>query len=1020
MTARARRLVARGFSLSMVALGVFVVVVAGAVLGTRSQAASSPFAPPFTTKIGTFQEGSWFLDLNGDGRWDGCAVDRCLTFGAPGDRPVVGIWNADEPEVSVGVYRPATNQWLLDFNHNGSLDGCDIDRCINGFLSPDPANVPVVGRWDGGKAHKIGIFRNGTWSLDLNGNGVFEGPQVDVSASLGQAGDVPVVGRWLASQTHDTTGVFRAGSFFLDGNGSFSWDFDCSIDLCKSFGAAGDVPVAGTRWIAGGSADSTTQIGTFSGTTWHLDTSGDFAFNDCVADACTSAFGDATQVPIAGAWPAIRWTAGADQKLGDLGNYQWESASAVVPPGHPSCPGGAMIISRNDGMVGRADLGCLGQAGCFSFKSMPVASNEVLPNNGDAQMSWTPTNQLIHTRSGYRYSSADASGRLLDLRVPMFVFQSQDCGQTWTQRTAVDPGSNGILGAKCGLRQGMTNVLAVFRPPVAGAAAPADGGQVFIDDNRNGLLDDAARALNLFIQPGPPNNDQIVVGDWEGQTLVDKQRTRIGRFRSGAWTLDTSGDFQDSGCSVDTCFSFGQAGDVAVVGRWNSTSPDLKHQVGVFRNGLWILDANGNRVEDAGDATFNLGQAGDRPVVGDWGNTGTIGRNTRVGVYRPSENTWFLDQGPLGWQGCGTDLCVVGTFGDSSMTPMAVLTSQSPNIRDGIAMFQNGQWFIDTDDSRSWSGCGPDQCLNYGLAGDTPLPGQWRADHGGWDRPEMYSDPFNGMFYATMSCDYRDGSDRPQVLAFSTDGAATWSAQAIPGGSWATYMTSVNGGKLYLVAGRGRDTLLWPATVNKNAATVNIHSSIVVDSTTVPAPIPDVGWLGLSRVGRNGSQDVILVSTPQPMSQAGGTSVGLNVRRVAVNTTASGVSGAASATVALLTAPAAPQTLAEATMIEGPPGSSTSLLYWRRVSDKNSPTTALVRAEGILIRDSAAGGPTWKSSVFPLSRTAAGASRAWTGYNRTGDYIKAGAFGSPPRFLVQWSEIQDSSAHASVVQILQP
>jgi hypothetical protein len=32
------------------------------------------------------------LDVNGNGVFDGCNVDTCLTFGQAGDIPVVGKW----------------------------------------------------------------------------------------------------------------------------------------------------------------------------------------------------------------------------------------------------------------------------------------------------------------------------------------------------------------------------------------------------------------------------------------------------------------------------------------------------------------------------------------------------------------------------------------------------------------------------------------------------------------------------------------------------------------------------------------------------------------------------------------------------------------------------------------------------------------------------------------------------------------------------------------------------------------
>jgi len=41
-----------------------------------------------------FRNGTWYLDYNGNGEWDGCAVDRCYvgSFGVKGDLPVAGQW----------------------------------------------------------------------------------------------------------------------------------------------------------------------------------------------------------------------------------------------------------------------------------------------------------------------------------------------------------------------------------------------------------------------------------------------------------------------------------------------------------------------------------------------------------------------------------------------------------------------------------------------------------------------------------------------------------------------------------------------------------------------------------------------------------------------------------------------------------------------------------------------------------------------------------------------------------------
>ena len=104
---------------------------------------------------------------------------------------------------------------------------------------------------------------------------------------------------------------------------------------------------------------------------------------------------------------------------------------------------------------------------------------------------------------------------------------------------------------------------------------------------------------------------------------------KIGTFNSGAWSLDANGNGRwDSSAGGDTLASFGQAGDVFVVGDWNG---DGHAKIGIFRNGLWVLDSNGNGQYDPGvDLQFYFGQAGDVPVVGDWNHDG----RAKVGIFR--------------------------------------------------------------------------------------------------------------------------------------------------------------------------------------------------------------------------------------------------------------------------------------------------------------------------------------------------------------------------------------------------
>src|SRR4029079_11451216 len=76
----------------------------------------------------------------------------------------------------------------------------------------------------------------------------------------------------------------------------------------------------------------------------------------------------------------------------------------------------------------------------------------------------------------------------------------------------------------------------------------------------------------------------------------------------------------------DVQCSFGQAGDIPVVGDWTG---DGIEKIGVFRAGTWYLDTNNNHQLDASDMVVHLGQSGDQPVVGKM-----AGGRAEIGVYR--------------------------------------------------------------------------------------------------------------------------------------------------------------------------------------------------------------------------------------------------------------------------------------------------------------------------------------------------------------------------------------------------
>ncbi len=107
-------------------------------------------------------------------------------------------------------------------------------------------DLPIVGDWTGTGRKRIGLFRNGTWILDIDGNGIID--PADQTVLFGQAGDIPVVGDWLGTG-HMALGLFRSGSFILDLNGHLSGIPTGLSDATFPFGQPGDIRLL--RTVAG-------------------------------------------------------------------------------------------------------------------------------------------------------------------------------------------------------------------------------------------------------------------------------------------------------------------------------------------------------------------------------------------------------------------------------------------------------------------------------------------------------------------------------------------------------------------------------------------------------------------------------------------------------------------------------------------------------------------------------------------------------------------------------------------------
>jgi hypothetical protein len=220
------------------------------------------------TKVGLVRSGVFNFDSNGNGigPFPADPLDRVDAFAPPGgvlagDIPVTGDW-IGLGHASAGWYRSGT--WYLDANNNGTWDGtAGGDLLYTGFGGPN--DTPVVGDWTGiGKA-TIGVVTGGgatgtnfLWVLDTFGNGQFVQPTpvctpltppllapqypncgTDTVSFTGSAvfafggakGDVPVVGNWFKVVSSTGFAITQVGMVrTYQGSGSpFLWLLDSGI-----------------------------------------------------------------------------------------------------------------------------------------------------------------------------------------------------------------------------------------------------------------------------------------------------------------------------------------------------------------------------------------------------------------------------------------------------------------------------------------------------------------------------------------------------------------------------------------------------------------------------------------------------------------------------------------------------------------------------------------------------------------------------------------------------------------------
>jgi len=206
---------------------------------------SGDFNGDGVTDVGVYVDGEWFIDLNGNGIWDD--DDLWAKLGTAHDKPVTGDWDGDG-KTDIGIFGPAwpgdpravqaepglpdphnrptgTYKNMPPAAHEATLGRRQMKRTRDGSLRADlidhvfhfgqAGDVPITGDWTGVGIDSIGIYNNGQWILDVDGDG--KRSEKDITLRLGEAGDKPVVGDFDGDGV-DELGIYRDGHWHIDMN----------------------------------------------------------------------------------------------------------------------------------------------------------------------------------------------------------------------------------------------------------------------------------------------------------------------------------------------------------------------------------------------------------------------------------------------------------------------------------------------------------------------------------------------------------------------------------------------------------------------------------------------------------------------------------------------------------------------------------------------------------------------------------------------------------------------------------
>ena len=217
----------------------------------------------------------------------------------------------------------------------------------------------------------------------------------------------------------------------------------------------------------------------------------------------------------------------------------------------------------------------------------------------------------------------------------------------------------------------------------------------------------AAPVINV-LPFGVPTDRPIVI-DTTGDGV-----NQIGVFRdlAGGGLFIAAADNTVGGIATPVQIQFGLSTDIPLAGNFDPSTPE--DEVGVYRPSTQEFFLDDGLLEPV---SFVFGDSGDIPVVGNWDDSAD--GSDEVGLYRPSNNTFYLREdigssaAPVTARPMGApdDLPVVGDFDSDGRATIGV-------FRDSGGF---GTFFL----NNMATGIGVDVQLDYGAGTDLPVMGDW-------------------------------------------------------------------------------------------------------------------------------------------------------------------------------------------------------------------------------------------------------------------------------------------------------